>query len=349
MKTKFSSYCINGIANGCKFCVKGEKLVLFITGKCPRNCYYCSLSSKRKNKDIVWANERVCKNANDAVEEAVESNAKGAGITGGDPLFVLNRTLNYSKALKKKFGKKFHIHIYLPTNLVTMEKLKKLSNFIDEIRFHPRFLSMNINEKDVENDINKIKSANNYWKKQNIGIEMPSFPDRKKEIFDFIKKVSPFIGFVNLNELEISDTNFDYMTKHYKLKKGGYVVSGSKEAGSWILEQCKKENSKLNIHLCTAETKNRFQYTNRLRRHKIMPFGEKTKQGSVMYLVISPKDKDEEKKIRALSKEVYYDSKKKRFILSKKAAIKLLDKHKITKIEELPTYDNQEIYSEEIV
>jgi len=348
MKTKFSSYCINGIACGCKFCVKGQKLVLFITGKCSRNCYYCSLSLKRKNKDIVWANERICKNANDAVEEAVESNAKGAGITGGDPLLVLNRTLKFAKALKKKFGKKFHIHIYLPTNIVTNEKLKKLSSCIDEIRFHPKFLNCKIADKDVENDINKIKSANNYWKKQNIGIEMPSFPDRKKEILDFIKKVSPFIGFVNLNELEISDTNFNYMTKHYKLKKGGYVVSGSKEAGLWILKQCKKANLKLNIHLCTAETKNRFQYANRLRRHKIMPFGKRTGQGSVMYLAIYPENKKESQILKNL-KGTYYDNKKKRFLLSKKAAVRLIDNHKIIKIEELPTYDAQEIYSEEIV
>jgi pyruvate formate-lyase activating enzyme-like uncharacterized protein len=177
---------------------------------------------------------------------------------------------------------------------------------------------------------------------------MPSFPDKKKEIFEFIRKISPYIGFVNLNELEMSDTNFDYMTKQYKLKKGGYVVSMSKEAGLWILEQCKKERLKLNIHLCTAETKNRFQYTNRLKIHKIMPFGEKTKQGSVMYLGIYPKSKNEEPFLRKL-KGTYYDNKKKRFLLSKKAAIKLLGKHKIIKSEELPTYDNQEIYSEEIV
>jgi hypothetical protein len=34
---------------------------------------------------------------------------------GGDPLLFLNRTINYAKALKKAFGKKFHIHIYLHT------------------------------------------------------------------------------------------------------------------------------------------------------------------------------------------------------------------------------------------
>ncbi|MFA5084343.1 MAG: radical SAM protein, partial [Candidatus Paceibacterota bacterium] len=118
-KTKFASYCTNKLPEGCRFCVKGQKLVLFITGICSRNCFYCSLSEKRKNKDIVWANERECGSPKDAIAEAIASRAEGAGITGGDPLIVLDRTIKYAKALKKKFGKKFHIHIYLPTKLVT--------------------------------------------------------------------------------------------------------------------------------------------------------------------------------------------------------------------------------------
>ena len=57
-KTKFYSKKIGSLARGCKQCVKGEKLVLFITGVCPRNCWYCSISEKKKNKDVIFANER---------------------------------------------------------------------------------------------------------------------------------------------------------------------------------------------------------------------------------------------------------------------------------------------------
>ena len=103
MKTRFDSYCINGIADGCKYCVKGKKLVLFITGKCLRSCSYCSLSTKRKNKDIIWANERECSTPEDLLEEVRKSNATSAGITGGDPLLFLSRTLKYAKILKKNF------------------------------------------------------------------------------------------------------------------------------------------------------------------------------------------------------------------------------------------------------
>ena len=154
MKTKFCSHCVNGIAEGCKFCVKGEKLVLFVSGKCKRNCWYCSLSKKRKNKDIIFANERQIKNIKELIEEIKESKATSCGITGGDPLLFLNRTIKLSKVMKNMFGKKFHIHIYLPTKYVNEEKLRKLSGYVDEVRFHPEFL---INKNSVGKDIEKIR------------------------------------------------------------------------------------------------------------------------------------------------------------------------------------------------
>ena len=79
-----------------------------------------------------------------------------------------------------------------------------------------------------------------------------------------------------------------------------------------------------------------------------MPFGERTRQGSVIYLSIYLENKRELQILKRL-KGIYYDNKKKRLLLSKKAAVRLIDNYKIIKIEELPTYDAQEIYSEEIV
>jgi len=336
MKTNFDSYCINGIANGCKYCVKGEKLVLFITGICSRNCFYCSLSRKRKNKDEIWANERKCRKISEVIEEAKESNAKGAGITGGDPLLKFERTARYANALKKNFGKKFHIHIYLPTKFLTYEKLKKLSKYIDEIRLHPEFLSKNLNKEEIEKEIDKIKLASNIFGVNNTGIELPIFPDKKKEIAEFILKIKDYISFVNLNEFELSETNFNAVTNHYKLKKGGYIIAGSKEAGLWILNKLKKE--KLKIHLCTAETKNWHQYKNRLLNHKILPFGKRTKDGTVKYLCIYPENPELQK-----YKNVFIDKDKKRIIINESMTKKLKDKFKIESVEEYPTYDRIEI------
>jgi len=348
-KTHFASCCLNGIAEGCKLCVKGRKLVLFISGICKIGCYYCSLSNKRKNIDRIWANERICNSTKDLIKEAKESNATGAGITGGDPLICLGRTLKYAKALKKAFGKKFHIHIYLPTRYATAGKLKRLSGYIDEIRFHPEFLCRKQSKTEAEKDIQKIKMAGLFFARQNIGIELPLLPRKKKEIFKFILKIKDCIGFVNLNELEISDTNLDLITRKYKLREGGYVVSDSKEAGLWILKQCEKAKLRLKVHLCTAELKNWHQYRNRLKRHKILPYGKRTKDGTVVYLAIYARNKGELDKLKKNIKgKKFIDSKKKRVILDEKTAEKLAGRYKIKRVEECPTFDGDEVESEEI-
>jgi uncharacterized protein len=334
MKTKFDSYCINGIAKGCKYCVKGKKLVLFVTGVCTRNCWYCSLSKKRKNRNLIFANERECKNFDDILEEARESKATSAGITGGDPLIFFDKTIEFATKLKKTFGKKFHIHIYLPTKLVTKEKLEKLSKCVDEVRFHPEFL---INSNKIEEDFEKIKLASLFWKKENIGIELPMIPEKKKEILEFILKMEKFVSFVNLNEFELSETNFEIITKNYSLKEGGYVIQESLEAGKWILDELSKRKSKLKVHICTADLKNCSQFANRLKRHIILPYGKKTKDGTVIYLIVN-------KKLNL--KNTFYDEKKKRTILSEKIAKKLIGKEKIIRVEEYPTYDRIEVESE---
>jgi uncharacterized protein len=346
LKTPYSSYNLNGLPKGCKYCVKGEKLVLFISGICSRKCWYCSLSNKRKNKDIVLFNERQSKSLKDFIKEIKQSNATSMGITGGDPLLFLNRTIKYAKTAKKAFGKKFHIHIYLPTKFVNKNNLKKISKYIDEIRFNPQCSSLLDKENSefatiAKEDLEKIKLASLYWKKQNIGIELPMIPDRKKDFFNLIIKAKDFIGFVNLNEFELSETNMNIVTKKYKLNEGGYVIKDSKSAGIWLLKELQKRKINLKVHFCTAELKNNYQFKNRLLRYNILPYGQKTKEGLVKYIVSYKKPIEKGK--------FHYDKQKNRYILLQNLAKKLLSKkQKIFLVEEFPTHDRIETEKQEI-
>jgi hypothetical protein len=336
-KTKFDSYSLNGIPRGCELCVVGRKMVLFITGVCSRNCSYCPLSEKRKNVDKIWANERECKNVSEVFDEIKKSEAQGMSITGGDPLIRLDRTLEYASAIKKKFGKKFHIHIYLSTKLVNEDNLRKLSSVIDEVRFHPDIDSNNINL-----EIEKIKFASKFWPVENIGVEIPLFPDKIDKEIEMLLKLESYISFVNLNELEIGESNLNYMAKKYKLQEGGYVVSGSLEGGLKIIEHFKNKKSKLKIHLCTANTKNWFQFKNRLKNYEVLPFGKKTSEGMVIYFVVE--DAGQIEKIKNLKGIKFYnDVEKKRIIISNKDVRKLMNKFDVFRVEEFPTADRIEV------
>lgn len=261
MKTKYYSYLIGSLSKGCRLCVQGKKLVFLITGLCGRKCYYCPLSEQKKFKDVVYADEWPIKEDKEILEEIRLCNSRGAGITGGDPLIVFNRTLRYIKLFKRKFGKRFHIHLYAPTELITREKLSRLHKAgLDEIRIHPNFLA---NKKDW----NKIRLAKEFdW---DITVEIPVIPGKEKEIKDLILFLDEIkINFLNLNELEMSETNADYLLKrgfHCK-DKISYGVKGSEELALRLLKWVKKNNVRLNVHYCTSRLKNSVQLVNRMKR-----------------------------------------------------------------------------------
>jgi hypothetical protein len=90
-------------------------MVLLVTGKCDMSCYYCPLSEGKKNRDVTYANELLVKSDADILAEAEAIGARGTGITGGDPLQVMDRTTHYITLLKERFGVSHHIHLYTAT------------------------------------------------------------------------------------------------------------------------------------------------------------------------------------------------------------------------------------------
>jgi pyruvate formate-lyase activating enzyme-like uncharacterized protein len=340
MKTKTDSYLTTSKpAKGCQLCLKGQKLVLFIGGRCSRNCWYCSLSEGRKNSETTWANERPCETNQDIIKEAIESNALGAGITGGDPLVYFEKTLSAAKALKQKFGKKFHIHIYLPFPHTDKTKLQKLEPYIDEIRFHASFLT-NPDRQLFEEELDKLRLASQIFTKKRTGIELPLLPNKKQELITYIEKVKPYISFCNLNEFEISDTNFKLIKQNYNLNPDTYTIKNSLQIGKQILNHFKKS---LTIHLCTAKTKNHHQYQNRLLRHNILPYGTRTPEATVIYAEIPNINKETIQNLKQHTKKFHIDSLHNRIILDQLEAKKLLGKFSLYLSEEHPTFDAEKM------
>ena len=52
-----NSLLLGELPEGCKLCVKGAKLVLFVTGLCNKRCWYCTISKARWQKDVILADE----------------------------------------------------------------------------------------------------------------------------------------------------------------------------------------------------------------------------------------------------------------------------------------------------
>jgi pyruvate formate-lyase activating enzyme-like uncharacterized protein len=250
------SKCTGEISKGCRLCVKGRKLVVFVTGVCSRNCYYCPLSEEKKNKDVIFANERPVNSKSDIISEAEISGSTGASITGGDPLAVLDRTCAYIKLLKKKYGKNFHIHLYAPLELVSEKSLKRLCEAgLDEIRFHP----------DLSSDKNWGRLSLALMFPWDIGLEIPVIPGTEKESKKLLAFAAGKVSFVNLNELEISDTNAgSFLSRKFKPKdRISYGVLGSEALAVKLMKFAGA--MPYAAHYCTAKLKDAVQLANRIK------------------------------------------------------------------------------------
>lgn len=257
-KTPYYSYKTGRLAKGCQLCVKGRKSVLFSTGLCPRNCFFCPISDQKKGSDVVYINELKIKELDikSLLKEIKLSRSKGVGITGGDPLTRISRVAGFIKILKENLGKNFHIHLYTNFNFATKDKLKKLyDSGLDEIRFHPE-IDSDILWKNIDN----AKEFN--WV---IGIEVPVIPDKEKELIKLIDFFKDKVNFFNLNELEMSDNkNVNRFKSKYSLAdKESYAVKGSMDLGLKLLKHCSK--NKLNCHLCSVRLKDKVQLAKRIK------------------------------------------------------------------------------------
>jgi len=245
------------LTEGCKRCAKGEKLVLFLTGLCPRNCLYCPLSDEKKNKDIIFANEREIHDIEEVIEEVKLSGATGVGITGGDPVARLARTCDFIIKLKENFGKDFHIHLYTSLDLLTEEKIQKLiCAGLDELRVHPDLDSReNWQKLDLLKNI-KIETV----------IEVPAVPKKENQIIELIKYSKDKVKAFNLNELELAQTKISEFKKQgWKTGKDSLTIKGSEKTALNIIK--KVRGLHVRIHYCSARFKDEIQFTERIKNY----------------------------------------------------------------------------------
>jgi len=262
------------LPKGCELCRLGSKLVVFITGECDDNCFYCPISNERFGKDYMFSNEIKVDKLIEFIYEAYRMNALGAGITGGDPILKLDRVTRLIRLLKEEFGEKFHIHLYTTGRYVTHEVLKALEwAGLDEIRFHPI----------KEEYLVAIEKALKY--SFDVGIEIPAIPNEEERIIKLVEWAKlKGVKFVNLNELEITERNLQNMiVRGFRVSHGLTGAKGSFETAEKVLERFKDD--KIIVHYCSSvykdvvETRTRFLRTARYSRK---PYEEITAEGTIV-------------------------------------------------------------------
>lgn len=264
------------ISKGCLLCSEGAKLVLFVTGICNRTCWYCPLSEKRKNRDVVYANDREVFSDGEVIEEAEQMGALGTGVTGGDPLLVMDRTVHYLLLLKDHFGPDHHVHLY--TGIAPgKEQLERLRGLVDEIRLHPPY---EIWESVCDSEyIRSVELARELG--FDVGFEVPSLPG-----IQVLERALPHLDFLNINELEWGETCASEMRRRgFSTDDAGHnAVSGARE---WAEELCTHRK----VHFCSSTYKDSVQLRERLKRiaaRTMRQFDEMTEDGTIIYAEYRP-------------------------------------------------------------
>ncbi|WP_338599601.1 radical SAM protein [Sulfolobus tengchongensis] len=267
------------LPKGCELCRLGAKLVLFITGECDDNCYYCPVSEDRFGKDKIYANESEVVDVMDVIYEAYRMKALGAGITGGDPILKIDRLVELIRTLKDEFGSDFHIHLYTTGRYVNDDVMRELVRAgLDEIRFHPI----------KEQYLNAIRVALKY--NIDVGLELPAIPNDNDRIIKLIKwAIENNVKFVNLNELELNSRNYLHLNgKGFHAKHGITGVKGSFETALDVLKRFEEER-RITVHYCSSiykdlvETRSRFF---RIIKYNSKPYEEYTNEATIVRAIV---------------------------------------------------------------
>ena len=264
------------LSQGCVLCHQGAKMVLFVTGRCHRTCWYCPLSRERKGLDVVFANDRKVSSPSDIIEEAENMSALGTGVTGGEPLLVLDRVVEYASLLKEHFGPDHHIHLY--TALAPDEPmLECLRGLVDEIRLHPPHESWpRILDTDFARSAVLARRMGFA-----IGIEVPSLPGLEN-----LAAALPLLDFLNINELEWGETCAAAMRE-----RGFEPEDGLHNAVLGARQWAEELSADQKVHFCSSVFKDSVQLRERLKRiaaNTARPFDEVTDDGTVVYGVLEP-------------------------------------------------------------
>ena len=278
-----NSLALGELPKGCTMCRRGEKAVIFITGLCPVNCFYCPISFDRKGKDVIYVNEARIRNVSEAIDEIEKTKALGCSITGGEPLVVFDRVIRFIVALKDHFGSQFHIHLYTSAYKMSKDHIRMLDKSgLDEIRFHIVYYRSTL--KAIEFTVKNTH--------MDVGVEIPVIPGKGRFYKGLLKTLDNIgVKFINLNELEITESNYNrILLRGFEVKKDYTIsVKGSEELALKLITWAKNNIKHINVHYCSALFKDAIQTRRRLLRSSLFVrkvYEDITEDGTLRKLVI---------------------------------------------------------------
>lgn len=267
---------IGSLSPGCVTCVNGTWSCLFINESCTKNCFFCPQDRIKNPKYIPRTQDGVeVSSAQEYVKHLKEFHFEGIGFSGGEPLLVFDKLIEYLKGIRNALGSKHYIWCYTNGDLLTKEKLEALNKAgLNEIR-----LDIAANNYDL------AAAALAYKYIDTVSIEIPAIPEDLEIVKNNLKKFEDIgIKYLNLHQLFRNTHNkeqFDkrnYTPTHLDLySHNDPPIIESELTAFEILKYAINKGSNLRINYCSRCCKLRFQgQANRKRRASMDKNGDKS-------------------------------------------------------------------------
>lgn len=243
---------LGGLSKGCLLCGRGYWSCMFINGLCTANCFYCPQDRGIKTEPQPNAHKLAFKSPLEYAAFLKKYNYKGVGFSGGEPLLVFSKLLEYITVIRRQCGKGLHIWLYTNGDLADTDKLKMLKNAgLDEIRF-------DISARNYE--LRRAAAAVGIIK--TVAVEIPAIPEDLpilKRCLRQIKKAG--ITCLNLHQLMANRHNYkNYLTRGYTfLHYPEVAVVESEITALRLMKYSIGRNIGLRINYCSAMYKSRLQ------------------------------------------------------------------------------------------
>lgn len=243
------------------------------TFKCHRDCYFCF------NYNVADYDRFVAEGCpwQDGLADAQErfDSLAAIGLTGGEPLLVLDQSLEFLEAARKAYPDA-HLRMYTSGDLLTEEAALALRDAgLDEIRF-------SVKQDDSHAAQQRVLDAMALARKHipTVMVEMPVIPGTKDSMLrlmdawgaigidgvNFLEFCFPFHSWEEYaaRGFEIRNPPFDVMYDYGY--SGGLPVAGSEELCLELMLHGIEQNVPFGMHYCSLDNKHRSEMRQRNER-----------------------------------------------------------------------------------
>jgi len=260
-----TKYFHSHLSQGCQLCGQGEWSCLFITNKCNARCFYCP--APQINDELPETQGIIFETPAQYSNYVNKLGFKGVSFSGGEPLLVKDRVIEYLVDLRKNCAPDLYIWMYTNGILATKSILGDLGKKgLNEIRFDIGATNYSLN---------KLRLAKG--KIPVITVEIPAVPEEAETIKNLLPDLCN-VGVTQLNLHQLRLTPFNQA----KIVPRGYtiipaeqpIVLESEIAALEIATYAAEQKLPIGINYCSFFFKNRYQKAGFRRKLAILA-GEK--------------------------------------------------------------------------